>query len=98
MDVHRSFWPIAPFALLTKHVEEQADGLTLAVEQMHHLLSSRSNPAPGAHKRHLAEQCRLNGKCIEPRHVFFRRDPLDIEVVGLRDDDSRIARSDSAVQ
>jgi len=53
---------------------------------------------PQARTSDLAEQCWLNGERVKPRHVFFRRDTLDIEVVGLRDHNRRIARSESAVQ
>ncbi len=55
------------FTLLAKHIEEQVDGPPVVVKQMHHLLSARSDPAPGVYKRRLAEQCRLNGERVKPR-------------------------------
>lgn len=92
------FRSIASISLFAEKFEEQTDGVLLFIEDVHQLLAACPDPPPTAHQRHLAEQCRLDGKRIEPCHVLLKLDTLDIEMIVPRNHPRRVAPSDSGVQ
>lgn len=90
--------PITAFSLLTEQIEKQPDRFVLPAEMMHHHLSLRADPTPPAQQADVSEQVRFDGHRIIARHVSRGVQAFDIQVIGLRYHEIRIADLGTHVQ
>lgn len=89
---------ISAASLLSEKIEEGSDGVSLSGKMLDLHLAMRTDPAPAACQAYLAEQIRLDRHGIEASHVAGFVRAFDIEVVGLSEHGSIIARPPIFVQ
>jgi hypothetical protein len=90
--------PVSTASLLSEKIEEGSDSVSLSGEMLDLHLPLRSDPAPTACQTNFAEQVGLDRHGIEASHVASLIRAFDIELVGLTEHGSIIARSPSFVQ
>lgn len=89
---------ISPVSLLAGEVEEKHHRILFPLEMVDHGLTLCTDTTPTPYQAGLTEQVRLDRHRIEAGHVFCPVGSFNIELVGLRDHDGRIAFSDVIVQ
>lgn len=101
VDLHDGlpgFDSVSATSLPAKKIEEGCDSISLFGEMLDLHLAVRSDPAPAAGQTDLAEQIRLDRHGIEASHVPGLIRTFDIELVGLTEHGSIIARPPFYVQ
>ncbi len=88
---HRCARPITAFPLLSEQIEKQLDGFLFPSEMMDHHLSLASDAAPFPEQAHIAKEVRFDRHGVIACHVPGGVRALDVEMVGLRDHERRIA-------
>lgn len=89
---------ITALSFLSQQIEKQPDRFLFVAEMMDYHLTSRSNAAPLAKQANIPEQVWLNRHRIVASHVSRCIGTFDVEVVGLRDHETRIADPGGCVQ
>lgn len=92
-DLRTSWGPISAAPSPAQQIEEQLHSIGFLVEMMDPGLAICSDAPPSSCHAGCAEQCRLDGKYIEARHVFRGIRAFNIKMVGLLDHGARIART-----
>lgn len=85
-------------SLLSKKIEESCDSISLSGKMLNLHLALCSDPAPATCQADLAKQIGLDRHGIEASHVAGFVRAFDIELVGLNEHGSIIARPPSFVQ
>ncbi|GEM_PF-3777865 len=89
---------ISAASLLSEKIEEGRDSISLLGKMLDLHLAVRADPAPAARQADLAEQIGLDRHGVEASHVAGFVGAFDIELVGLNEHDSIIARPPILVQ
>jgi hypothetical protein len=90
--------PISAASLPAEKIEEGSYSVSLSGKMLDLHLALRSDPAPAACQANLAKQIGLDRHGIEARHVASFVGAFNIELVGLNEHGSIIARSPIFVQ
>lgn len=89
---------VSTVSLLSEKIEEGSDSVSLSSEVLNLHLAQCSDPTPTARQADLAEQIRLDRHGIEASHVAGFVRAFDIELIGLDEHRSIIARAPKFVQ
>ncbi|ANH08961.1 hypothetical protein shn_33030 (plasmid) [Shinella sp. HZN7] len=83
---------------MSKQIEKQFDSFLFPPEMMDHHLTLRANAAPLPEQANIAKEVRFDRHGVVACHVLRHVRAFDIEMVGLRDHEIRIADRGNRVQ
>lgn len=94
---HGNARTIAAVSFLSEQIEKQPDRLLFPAEMMDHHLSLGSNATPPPQETDIAKEVRFDRHGKVAGHIPRGIRAFEIEAVGLRDHDVRIADPDNRV-